>query len=198
MKLLTKKQVMGFLKAPEKLIRGLAETAYDALARVEELTARNQVLVGQIASMQSEASRFADAVTDQKKIDDLNDELWRLRDQIETMQRTQTFIVVFLYRDGRVLVFGERGRQQLRVVPVPDLPESMADERKQYLLKKLGPLLADAIADEELKIIARGNTNQVLTLHGFLYLKAYRQVDQLARENAALKLMLNEPAEATP
>jgi uncharacterized small protein (DUF1192 family) len=190
MNLLTKKQVMGYLKAPNKVLSQLAHTAYDALVKLEEMQDRIKVFIDQIASLKQEIAMFADAKTDQMKIDELNDQVWRLRDQIEAMPKP--LIAVLVYRDGRVHVYGKRGQQSLAVVPVPDLPESMRDEREQLLMTKLGALHAEAIAKHESKLIAEANTNQALTLTAYQYLKAYRQVHLLAQENAALKLMLQE------
>lgn len=179
-KLLTKEEVLKLVRtARGEFVKLLAQTAYDALVRVEEMQER-QVL-------------FADAVKDQVKIDALQDEIMRLREQVEGRA---PLLTVFIHRDGKVLVCGEHGKQDLCLVHVPELPDTLVDERQDVVIKQLKFQHREAFINEQLKVIGRGHTRNAMTLSQYQNIKAHRLIHQLATENEALKFMLQD--EGTP
>lgn len=175
--LLNKEQVMKHLKSQRGDVVRLARTAYSAMTRLEELQERMKV--------------FAEAAATQQQVDELSGEIARLREQLAEQA---PMLTVFIHRDGKVLVCGEHGRQDLCLVHVPDLPGNMVDERQDVVLKQLKFLHREAFISGQFKVIGRGNVNQAMTLSQYQYIKAYRMIRSLADENAVLKALI-EPKE---
>lgn len=175
MELLTREQVMKHLKSQRGDVVRLARTAYSAMTKLEELQERFKVFEGACAT--------------QQEVDQLNDEITRLREQLDGKL---PLLAVLIHREGKVLVCGEQGRQNLCLVHVPDFPESMAGERQDVVLKQLKFMHRESFMAGDLKVIGRGHTNNAMTLSQYQYIKAYRLIHSLSEENAVLRAAITE------
>lgn len=191
MKLLTKNEVLRVVQTSKTdFVKRLAKTAYDALARAEELEGKIGLLTSQINSIKQDAERFAGSKASELEVDKVNDELWRLREQLEAT--TRPLVAVLVYHDGKVHVLGDKDQIKLVVAHVPNLPSSMTSEREEVLTKQLTALHRDAIAKRELKIIGRGESKLCQNMTSYQLTKALRVIHRLSKDNATLKALLTE------
>lgn len=179
-KILTKDEVLKLVRtAKGEFVRLLSQTAYDAMARLDEMKERQAL--------------FAEAVKDQVNADELRDEIQRLREQLEEKHEGRPLVAVLVYRNGQVLVCGKKEQVDVCVSLVPDLPDSMAAEREAVLVRQLKALHREAFACGELAVIGRANTNAAMSLYAYRYLKAYKLITRLTKENELLKMAFKEP-----
>lgn len=160
-KLLTKDEVLKLVRtAKTEFVKLLAQTAYDAFVRLEEVQERQAL--------------FAGAVKDQTKIDELRDELRRAQEKLAAMEVSSPPVVIILHRDGFVEVFAE-AYFRVHFVCRPDLGRSLEDAADDYVLSQLPINHRALIETDRGKRIAFGSTKGCMNLTSWNYAKLMRE-----------------------